>query len=74
VSRSATRIILGAELLAWRHRLLKRGPARLALLGVFLLAAAVFIGGGAFTVGATAGTWYASATYPSILLVEDIGT
>jgi ABC-2 type transport system permease protein len=55
MSRSATRIILSAELLAWRHRLLKRGPARLALLGVFLLAAAVFIGGGAFTVGATAG-------------------
>ncbi|MHB8611069.1 MAG: putative ABC transporter permease subunit [Candidatus Dormibacteraceae bacterium] len=55
MSRSAMRMILGAELLAWRHRLLTRGPARLALLGVFLLAAAVFIGGGAFTVGATAG-------------------
>jgi ABC-2 type transport system permease protein len=55
VSSSATQIILKAELLAWRHRLLGRGPARLALLGVFMVVAAVFIGGGAFTVGAAAG-------------------
>ena len=55
MSESATQVILRAELLGWRHRLLGRGPARLALLGVFLLAAAVFIGGGAFTLGATAG-------------------
>ena len=52
---SATQIILKAELLAWRHRLLSRGPGRLALLGIALLAAAVFIGGGAFTIGAAAG-------------------
>ena len=52
---SATRVILKAELLAWRHRLLGRSPVRLALLGIFLLAGAVFIGGGAFTVGAAAG-------------------
>jgi hypothetical protein len=55
VSASATQVILKAELVAWRHRLLGRGPGRLALLGVFMLAAAVFIGGGAFTVGAAAG-------------------
>jgi Putative ATP-binding cassette len=55
VSSSATQVILKAELLAWRHRLLSRGPGRLALLGIFMLAAAVFIGGGAFTIGAAAG-------------------
>ena len=55
MSESATQVILKAELLAWRHRLLGRGPGRLALLGVFMLVAAVFIGGGAFTVGAAAG-------------------
>ncbi len=49
-----TRVILAAELLALRHRLLKRGAPRLALLVLFLLVAAVFIGGAAFTVGATA--------------------
>src|SRR5258708_5133612 len=48
-------IILKAELLAWRQRLLNRGPGRLVLLGIALLAAAVFIGGGAFTIGAAAG-------------------
>jgi hypothetical protein len=55
VSESSVPIILRAELLALRHRTLKRGTPRLVLLAVFLLAAAVFIGGGAFTVGATAG-------------------
>jgi Putative ATP-binding cassette len=55
VSSSATQVILKAELLAWRHRLLSRGPGRLALLGIFMLGAAVFIGGGAFTIGAAAG-------------------
>ncbi|HXI94570.1 MAG TPA: hypothetical protein VNG04_00475 [Candidatus Acidoferrum sp.] len=55
MSASATQIILKAELIAWRHRLLSRGPGRLALLGIALLAAAVFIGGGAFTIGAAAG-------------------
>jgi hypothetical protein len=52
---TATRTILRAEILALRHRLLKRGPARLTLLAIFVVAAAVFIGGGTFTVGATAG-------------------
>lgn len=55
MSASATWIILKAEFLAWRHRLFGRSPVRLALLGIFLLVGAVFIGGGAFTVGAAAG-------------------
>jgi len=55
LSESAAQIILKAELLAWRHRLLGRSRVRLALLGIFLLAAAVFIGGGAFSIGAAAG-------------------
>ena len=55
MSSSAAQIILRAERVAWRHRLLSRGRGRLALLGIALLAAAVFIGGGAFTIGAAAG-------------------
>jgi hypothetical protein len=58
---AATRTILGAEALALRHRLMKRGPARLAILAIALAAAAVFIGGGAFTVGATAGRFLPTA-------------
>jgi len=56
-----TRIILGAELLAFRHRLLKRNTARLVLLVIALLLAAVFIGGGAFGLGVTAGQYLPSA-------------
>jgi ABC-2 type transport system permease protein len=58
---AATRIILGAEALAFRHRLLKRGPVRLAVLAIALVAAVVFIGGGAFAIGAGAGRFLASA-------------
>ena len=58
---SATKVILSAELLGWRHRLLGRHPARLVLLAVFLLLAALFIGGGAFTVGASAGRFLPAA-------------
>ena len=58
---SATRTILGAELVAWRHRLLKGRRARLVLLAGFLLVAALFIGGGAFTVGASAGRFLPGA-------------
>jgi hypothetical protein len=61
VSTSAIWTILRAELLALRHRLLKRKPVRLVGLAVFLAAAAAFIGGGAFTVGATAGQLLPSA-------------
>jgi ABC-2 type transport system permease protein len=61
VNESATRIILRAELLALRHRLLKRSPVRLALLSLFLLVAAVTIGGAAFAAGATAGQFLPTA-------------
>lgn len=61
MSRSATRTILAAALVAWRNRLFKRGRARLALLGLFLVLASVFIFGGAFTVGATAGRFLPDA-------------
>ncbi len=59
--RSATWTILSTEVLALRHRVLKRKPARLAGLAVFLTAAGVFIGAGAFTVGATAGQFLPAA-------------
>jgi Putative ATP-binding cassette len=52
---ASTRIILRTEVLALRHRLMKRGAVRLTLLAIFMVGAAVFIGGGAFTIGATAG-------------------
>jgi len=61
VNGFATRIILAAELRAWRHRLLKRGPVRLALLGLLLLVAAVTIGGAVFAAGATAGEFLPTA-------------
>ena len=58
---AATRTILGAEILGLRHRLMKRGRARLAILVIAMAAAAIFIGGGAFTVGATAGKFLRTA-------------
>ena len=61
MNRSATRTILGAGFVAWRNRLMKRGRARLALLVGFLVIASVFIGGGAFTVGGTAGRFLPDA-------------
>lgn len=61
---AATRTILGAEVLALRHRLLKRGIARLLLLVIFLLIAAVFFTGGAFAVGATVGHFLPTAMDP----------
>lgn len=61
MSRPAIAIILGAELRGWRHRLLKRSPLRLVLLALFLTVAVVFIGGGAFAVGATAGQFLPAA-------------
>jgi hypothetical protein len=60
----ATRTILRAEVRALRHRLMKRGPVRLALLAVALAGVALFIGGGAFTVGATAAHFLPSAIDP----------
>lgn len=61
---AATRTILAVEVVALRHRLLKRGPVRLALLAIFLFAVAVFIGGGAFTVSAAAAHFLPAAVDP----------
>jgi hypothetical protein len=63
----ATRTILDAEVLALRHRLMKRGPVRLVVLVIFMAAAAVFIGGGAFTVGATAARFLPGAVDPVLV-------
>src|SRR5229473_2903087 len=48
-------VIVRAELLGARNRLLMRNPARLVILAITLVVAGVFLGGGAFAVGATAG-------------------
>ncbi|HEY2598616.1 MAG TPA: hypothetical protein VGJ79_09065 [Candidatus Dormibacteraeota bacterium] len=64
---SATRTILGAEILALRHRLLKRGSVRIALLAIFLSAAGVFIGGGAFSLGAGAAHFLPTAIDPLLV-------
>ena len=64
---SATRTILRVEVLALRHRVLKRGPVRLVLLAIFLAAAGIFILGGAFTVGATAGHFLPVAIDPVLV-------
>ncbi|HUZ87042.1 MAG TPA: hypothetical protein VNF26_08820 [Candidatus Baltobacterales bacterium] len=61
---AASRIILGAEILALRHRLLKRGPVRLALLAVLLGLAAVLIGGGSFSLGVAAARYLPQARDP----------
>jgi len=61
MSTSATLTILEAELLAWRHRFLKRSRTRLVLLIVFLVIAALVIGGGSFIVGAAAGRFLPQA-------------
>jgi hypothetical protein len=61
---TGTRIILRAEVVALRHRLLKRGTVRLALLAVFLVIAAIFIGGGAFSLGVAAARFLPQARDP----------
>jgi hypothetical protein len=48
-------VIVRAEVLGARNRLLKRNPAQLVILVITLLVAAAFLGGGAFAIGATAG-------------------
>ncbi len=48
-------VIVRAELLGARNRLTKRNPARLVILAISLVVAGVFLGGGAFAVGATTG-------------------
>jgi ABC-2 type transport system permease protein len=64
---AATRTILGAEALGLRHRLMKRGRVRLGLLAILLVVAVIFIGGGAFAVGAGAGRFLASAVDPVLV-------
>ncbi|HEX3507253.1 MAG TPA: hypothetical protein VHW94_02575 [Candidatus Dormibacteraeota bacterium] len=64
---AGTRTILGAEVLALRHRLMKRGCARLVLLALFLLAAGVFIGAGAFSLGAGAAHFLPTAIDPLLV-------
>jgi len=60
----ALQVIVTSELLAFRNRALKRNPARLAAIGIILLFGAVVIGGGTFTVGATAGHFLTFAVDP----------
>jgi len=64
---AATWTILGVEILALRHRLMKRGTARLTLLVVFLIAAGIFIGGGAFSLGAGAAHFLPTAVDPLLV-------
>jgi len=64
---AATRTILGAEIVALRHRLMKRGTARLTLLALFLVAAGIFIGGGAFSLGAGASHFLPTAIDPLLV-------
>jgi len=60
----ALQVIITSELLAFRNRALKRNPARLAAVAIILLFGAVVIGGGTFTVGATAGHFLTFAVDP----------
>lgn len=64
---SATRTVLGTEIVALRHRLLNRGRARLALLAIALIVAAIFIGGGAFSFGAGASHFLPTAIDPLLV-------
>lgn len=64
---AATRTILGVEILALRHRLMKRGTARLTLLAIFLVAAGIFIGAGAFSLGAGAAHFLPTAVDPLLV-------
>jgi hypothetical protein len=64
---ASTRTILRAEVLALRHRLVKRGAARLVLLAIFLAAAGIFIGGGAFSLGAGAAHFLPTAIDPLLV-------
>src|SRR5579859_670113 len=61
---TGTRVILGAEVMALRHRLLKRGPVRIALLTVLFGFAAIFIGGGSFGLGVASARFLPQARDP----------
>ncbi len=60
----ALRVIVGAELRALRNRVLKGNRARIVALVVVLLFAIPFLGGGTFTIGATAGHFLPFAVDP----------
>jgi Putative ATP-binding cassette len=64
---TGTRTILRAEILALRHRLMKRGAARLTLLAIALIAAGIFIGGGAFSLGAGAAHFLPTTVDPLLV-------
>ncbi len=57
-------VILRSELLGTWNRLTKRNPARLVILAISLVVGGVFLGGGAFAVGATAGHFLPFALDP----------
>jgi putative ABC exporter len=57
-------VIVRAELLGARNRLVKRNPARLVILAITLVVAGVFLGGGSFAIGATAGHFLPFALDP----------
>lgn len=54
MNRSPVAIILGAELRAWRNRLVKSNAGRTALLGLFVLVGGFVVGGAVFGVAAAA--------------------
>jgi hypothetical protein len=60
----ALRVIVGAELRGWRNRVLKGNRGRIVALVIVLLLAIPFLGGGTFTVGATAGHFLPFAVDP----------
>jgi putative ABC exporter len=57
-------VIARAQLLGARNRLMKRNPARLVILAITLAVAGIFLGGGSFAVGATAGHFLPFALDP----------
>ena len=63
-ARTATETIVRAEVRAWRNRLIKRGPTRLALLALFIFVATVAIGGSVFSLGIASGHFLPAARDP----------
>lgn len=67
MSRSPVAIILGAELLAWRNRLLKGDTRRTALLGLVVLVGGIVVGGGVFGLAAAASAYLPYARDPMLV-------
>ena len=61
---SAVRVILGAELRAFRNRLFKRGPARVVIVAVLLVIGTLVFGGGIFAATAAVGHFAPAAIDP----------